>query len=137
MTEIATGPGSGTTYRGLATLIDRLAADRRLLAAAAEAALGPGSPARKLPEAEVERHIAVMLDAIGASGGLVGVVYAVVFIRPDGAEDEDTPLGAIAAHLTGATVLVSHAAGSVLVTPNDSTFGASLSALSANGRASL
>src|SRR5215218_4085817 len=39
------------------------------------------------------------LDAIGASGGLVGVVYAVVFIRPDGAEVADTPLEAIAAHV--------------------------------------
>jgi membrane dipeptidase len=39
------------------------------------------------------------LDAIGASGGLVGVVYAVHFIRPDGAEATDTPLEAIAAHV--------------------------------------
>jgi membrane dipeptidase len=39
------------------------------------------------------------LDAIGASGGLVGVVYAVHFVRPDGAEDRDTPLEAIAAHV--------------------------------------
>ena len=39
------------------------------------------------------------LDAIGASGGLVGVVYAVAFVRPDGAEDPDTPLEAIAAHV--------------------------------------
>src|SRR4051794_8843780 len=39
------------------------------------------------------------LDAIGASGGLVGIVYAVGFVRPDGAEDPDTPLEAIAAHV--------------------------------------
>ena len=39
------------------------------------------------------------LDAIGAAGGLVGIVYAVAFIRPDGAEDPDTPLEAIAAHV--------------------------------------
>jgi membrane dipeptidase len=39
------------------------------------------------------------LDAIGASGGLVGIVYAVPFIRSDGAEDADTPLSAIAAHV--------------------------------------
>ena len=39
------------------------------------------------------------LDAIGASGGLVGIVYAVAFVRPDGAEDPDTPLEAIAAHV--------------------------------------
>jgi membrane dipeptidase len=38
------------------------------------------------------------LDAIGAGGGLVGIVYAVAFVRPDGAEDPDTPLEAIAAH---------------------------------------
>ena len=39
------------------------------------------------------------LDAIGASGGLVGIVYAVHFVRPDGAEDADTPLETIAAHV--------------------------------------
>src|SRR5215208_1601932 len=39
------------------------------------------------------------LGAIGASGGLVGVVYAVAFVRSDGAEDPDTPLEAIAAHV--------------------------------------
>ncbi len=39
------------------------------------------------------------LDAIGASGGLVGIVYAVSFVRADGAEDPDTPLEAIAAHV--------------------------------------
>ena len=39
------------------------------------------------------------LDAIGASGGLVGIVYAVAFLRADGAEDPDTPLETIAAHV--------------------------------------
>jgi membrane dipeptidase len=39
------------------------------------------------------------LDAIGASGGLVGVVFAVGFVRSDGAEDPDTPLETIAAHV--------------------------------------
>jgi membrane dipeptidase len=38
------------------------------------------------------------LDAIGASGGLVGIVYAVNFLRADGAEDADTPLATVAAH---------------------------------------
>ena len=38
------------------------------------------------------------LDAIGASGGLVGIVYAVGFIRDDGAEEADTPLSVIADH---------------------------------------
>jgi len=38
------------------------------------------------------------LDAIGASGGLVGVVFATPFLRPDFAEDPDTPLELIAAH---------------------------------------
>jgi membrane dipeptidase len=38
------------------------------------------------------------LDAIGASGGLVGIVYATAFIRPDMADDLDTPLAAIADH---------------------------------------
>jgi membrane dipeptidase len=39
------------------------------------------------------------LDAVGASGGLVGIVYAVCFIRADGADEPDTPLSAIAAHV--------------------------------------
>jgi len=38
------------------------------------------------------------LDAIGASGGLVGIVFAVRFLREDGAEDADTPLETIVAH---------------------------------------
>jgi membrane dipeptidase len=38
------------------------------------------------------------LDAIGETGGLVGIVYASVFIRPDFADTPDTPLSAIAAH---------------------------------------
>jgi membrane dipeptidase len=38
------------------------------------------------------------LDAIGASGGLVGIVYATSFVRADFADDPDTPLAAIAAH---------------------------------------
>ena len=39
------------------------------------------------------------LDAIGASGGLVGVVFAVAFLRADGGEEPDTPLEAIVAHV--------------------------------------
>jgi membrane dipeptidase len=38
------------------------------------------------------------LDAIGASGGLVGIVFAVAFLREDGNEDADTPLERIVAH---------------------------------------
>lgn len=38
------------------------------------------------------------LDAIGASGGLVGIVYACKFLRPDFADDDDTPLELIVAH---------------------------------------
>lgn len=38
------------------------------------------------------------LDAIGFSGGLVGIVYACPFLRPDFAEDADTPIGLIAEH---------------------------------------
>jgi membrane dipeptidase len=38
------------------------------------------------------------LDAIGASGGLVGIVFAVPFLRPDFAEEADTPLELIARH---------------------------------------
>jgi membrane dipeptidase len=38
------------------------------------------------------------LDAIGASDGLVGIVFATPFLRPDFADDPDTPLQLIADH---------------------------------------
>ncbi len=38
------------------------------------------------------------LDAIRASGGLVGIVFASPFLRPDFADDEDTPIELIAEH---------------------------------------
>jgi membrane dipeptidase len=38
------------------------------------------------------------LDAIGSSGGLIGIVFATPFLRPDFADDADTPLGLIAEH---------------------------------------
>jgi len=38
------------------------------------------------------------LDAIGATGGLVGIVFAVPFLRPDFADDADTPIDLIAEH---------------------------------------
>jgi membrane dipeptidase len=38
------------------------------------------------------------LDAIAASGGLVGIVFACKFLRADCIDDEDTPLTAIVAH---------------------------------------
>jgi membrane dipeptidase len=38
------------------------------------------------------------LDAIGETGGLVGIVYATSFVRPDFADDPDTPLAVIADH---------------------------------------
>ncbi|MGV1049932.1 MAG: dipeptidase, partial [Solirubrobacterales bacterium] len=38
------------------------------------------------------------LDAIGASGGLVGIVFAVAFLRPDFADDAETPIALIAEH---------------------------------------
>jgi membrane dipeptidase len=39
------------------------------------------------------------LDAIGSSGGLVGIVFAAPFLRADGADDADTPLQTIVAHV--------------------------------------
>jgi membrane dipeptidase len=39
------------------------------------------------------------LDAIGGTGGIVGVVFATPFVREDGAEDEDTPIETIVAHV--------------------------------------
>ncbi len=38
------------------------------------------------------------LDAIGSSEGLVGIVYACPFLRPDFADDPDTPIELIAQH---------------------------------------
>jgi membrane dipeptidase len=38
------------------------------------------------------------LDEIGASGGLVGIVFACPFLRPDFADDPDTPIELIAQH---------------------------------------
>jgi membrane dipeptidase len=38
------------------------------------------------------------LDAIGSSGGLVWIVFACPFLRPDFADDPDTPIGLIAQH---------------------------------------
>jgi membrane dipeptidase len=38
------------------------------------------------------------LDAVGASGGLVGIVFACPFLRTDFADDADTPLELIATH---------------------------------------
>lgn len=38
------------------------------------------------------------LDAIGTTGGLVGIVFAAPFLREDGADDADLPLGTIVAH---------------------------------------
>ncbi len=40
------------------------------------------------------------IDAVGASGGLIGIVYGTRFLRPDLEEDEDTPLELIARHAT-------------------------------------
>ena len=38
------------------------------------------------------------LDAIGEAGGLVGIVFACPFLRPDFADDPDTPLDLIVQH---------------------------------------
>ena len=38
------------------------------------------------------------LDAIAASGGVVGICSAVAFVRADGADDADTPLARVAEH---------------------------------------
>ena len=38
------------------------------------------------------------LDAIGATGGLVGIIYGTPFLREDFAEDADTPIELIARH---------------------------------------
>jgi membrane dipeptidase len=48
---------------------------------------------------EASRNLTdAQLDAIAASDGLVGIVYATAFLRPDFADDGDTPLALIAEH---------------------------------------
>ena len=39
------------------------------------------------------------IDAVGASGGLIGVVFACFFLRPDMGNDPETPLSLIAEHV--------------------------------------
>src|SRR3954469_12025571 len=39
------------------------------------------------------------LDALASSGGIVGIVFAAPFLRADGADDPDTPLRTIVAHV--------------------------------------
>jgi membrane dipeptidase len=39
------------------------------------------------------------IDAVAASGGLIGIVFACFFLRPDFANDTDTPLELIAEHV--------------------------------------
>lgn len=39
------------------------------------------------------------IDAVGSSGGLIGIVFAVAFVRDDGRDDADTPLSTLAAHV--------------------------------------
>jgi membrane dipeptidase len=39
------------------------------------------------------------LDAIGASGGLVGIAFAAPFLREDGRDEADTPLATLVAHV--------------------------------------
>jgi membrane dipeptidase len=39
------------------------------------------------------------LDAIRASGGIVGIVFAAPFLRADGADDPDTPLATLVEHV--------------------------------------
>jgi membrane dipeptidase len=49
---------------------------------------------------EASRNLTdAQLDAIGASGGLVGIVFACPFLRADCANDPDTPLELIATHV--------------------------------------
>jgi membrane dipeptidase len=65
--------------------------DRAPLIASHSGAHALAASSRNLTDAQ--------LDAIGASGGLVGVVFAVKFLRADGADDTDTPLSALVAHI--------------------------------------
>ena len=49
--------------------------------------------------AQASRNLTdAQLDAIGASGGLVGIVFGCAFLRADFADDADTPMSLIADH---------------------------------------
>jgi membrane dipeptidase len=43
-------------------------------------------------------RLAAQLDATGASGGVVGIVFACPFLRPDFSDSPDTPIELIARH---------------------------------------
>ena len=45
------------------------------------------------------------LREIGRSGGIVGIVFAPAFVREDGADDADTPLAVLVAHVRHAAAL--------------------------------
>ena len=67
------------------------------------AALGPGPLVASHSAAHAlcptSRNLTdAQLDALGASGGLVGIVFACPFLRADFAEDPDTPVRLIAEH---------------------------------------
>ena len=80
ISAISTRPGSGTSPRLEAgPLVASHAAAHQLCATS-----------RNLTDEQ--------LDAIGETDGLVGIVFAVPFLRPDFAEDPDTPLELIAEH---------------------------------------
>jgi membrane dipeptidase len=69
--------------------VARLDAGPLLVSHAGVHAVSPCS--RNLTDAQI--------DAVGASGGLIGVVFACFFLRPDMADDPDTPLEQIVAHV--------------------------------------
>lgn len=69
--------------------VARLDAGPLLVSHAGVHAISPCS--RNLTDAQI--------DAVGASGGLIGVVFACFFLRPDMADDADTPLEQIVAHV--------------------------------------
>jgi membrane dipeptidase len=60
------------------------------LVASHSAAYGLAPTTRNLTDAQ--------LDAVGSSGGLVGIIFGCQFIRPDLEDDADTPLALIAQH---------------------------------------
>ena len=82
--------------------VARLAAGPLVASHSAAHALCPAS--RNLTDAQ--------LDAVGETGGLVGIVFACPFLRPDFADDPDTPVELIARHAeyVASRIGVSHVA---------------------------
>ena len=112
--------GPGLTAAGLA-LVRRCAQLRILVDVSHLNAAGFADVARLAAGPVVASHTAChalsattrnltddQLREIGRSDGIVGIVFAPAFVREDGADDADTPLAVLVAHVRHAAALAGH-----------------------------